>query len=88
MENFPDWPLAMYVEPEPRNIAFLPWLIQKFALIYPPSVSELTGNGLIKRTLDDFYRQGKTVPSVDIVKPTLQHGQLHGWLADGTTVDV
>jgi hypothetical protein len=34
------------------------------------------------------YRASETVSSVERVKPKLQQGQVHGWLADGVPIDV
>ncbi|WP_423744396.1 hypothetical protein V5735_15855 (plasmid) [Haladaptatus sp. SPP-AMP-3] len=34
------------------------------------------------------YRASETVSSVERVKPELQQGQVHGWLADGVPIDV
>ncbi|PSQ43718.1 hypothetical protein BRD17_05515 [Halobacteriales archaeon SW_7_68_16] len=88
--RLPDWPLATYVDPAPENVEALPYLLDDLALIYAPETSELDGGELIERSLDDFYRSMNTdeVASVDVAKPHLRHGRMHGWLADDTPIDV
>ncbi|SNZ05116.1 hypothetical protein SAMN06269185_0776 [Natronoarchaeum philippinense] len=91
--RLPDWHLSTYVEPTPEHLSTLPHLLDRLSLIYAPRTSELEGSELVARSLDDFYR-GSTgraagdVASVDIVKPELQSGRIHGWLAEGTPIDV
>ncbi|WP_435333424.1 hypothetical protein [Haloarchaeobius sp. TZWWS8] len=91
--RLPDWHLSMYVDPEPSMVQTLPFLLDSLALVYPPRTSELEGAELVKRSLDDFYRGGSRkgpgqVASVDVVKPELRGGRVHGWLADGVPIDV
>lgn len=88
--RLPDWHLSTYVDPDPAYVETLPFLLDSLSLIYPPKTSELDGSELVTRSLDDFYRaQGPgTVASVDVVKPELRGGRVHGWLADGVPIDV
>jgi hypothetical protein len=88
--RFPAWHLSTYVEPDPGYVETLPFLLDSLSLLYPPKTSELEGAELVTRSLDDFYRsQGPgEVASVDVVKPELRGGRVHGWLADGVPIDV
>jgi len=88
--RLPDWHLSTYVDPEPGYMETLPFLLDSLSLIFPPKTSELDGSELVARSLDDFYRsQGPgEVASVDVVKPELRGGRVHGWLADGVPIDV
>ncbi len=88
--RLPDWHLSTYVEPVAENVETLPFLLDRLSLIYTPRTSELEGKELVERSLNDFYRQptGRQVPSVDIIKPELRSGKVHGWLADGVPIDV
>jgi hypothetical protein len=85
--ELPEWHLSTYVEPIPENALSLPYLLDDLGLIYLPSASELGGKGLLRRSLDDFYRTGE-VASVDRLEPELHAGRAHGWLASGTPIDV
>ncbi len=90
LENrLPDWHLSTYVNPEPQHVPTLPFLLDDMSLVYLPRTSELDGSELVERSLDDFYRSGAgQVASVDIVKPELRGGRVHGWLAHGIPIDV
>jgi len=92
-QRLPDWHLATYVDPTPKHMETLPFLLDTLSLVYQPRTSELEGNELVERSLDDFYRgaggsNAGQVASVDIVKPELRNGRVHSWLADGTPIDV
>ncbi|AFZ74749.1 glycoside hydrolase family protein [Natronobacterium gregoryi] len=100
----PEWHLSTYVAPEFDRLEALPFLLDRMSLIYRPRTSTLDGQELIERSLEDFYRGTNTtddyvaadadranageVASVDVVKPELRHGRVHGWLADGVPIDV
>ena len=106
--RLPDWHLSTYVTPEYDHIETLPFLLDRLSMLYVPRVSELEGQELVERSLEDFYRgldpgSGRIarrcdpaavrantgqVASVDIVKPDLRSGRVHGWLADGVPIDV
>ncbi len=96
--RLPDWHLSMYVEPTLGRAKCLPYLLDRLSLVYLPSSSELTGRALIERSLNDFYRShgrwggqdplGGSVPSIERIDPDLRAGRMHGWLADGTPIDV
>jgi hypothetical protein len=92
-QRLPDWHLATYVDPQPERMETLPFLLDTLSLVYQPRTSELEGNELVERSLDDFYRgagghNAGQVASVDIVKPELRSGRIHSWLAEGTPIDV
>lgn len=93
--RLPTWHLSTYVTPDYEMVETLPFLLDRMSMIYTPRTSELKGQELIERSLADFYRGGSDgraqagqVASVDIVKPDLRDGQVHGWLADGIPIDV
>jgi hypothetical protein len=93
--RLPDWHLSTYVDPTPDHLGTVPYLLDRLSLIYRPRTSELEGSELVARSLDDFYRGSSVsqrgagqVASVDIVKPELRGGRIHGWLAEGTPIDV
>ncbi|MEY7847688.1 hypothetical protein AB7C87_00570 [Natrarchaeobius sp. A-rgal3] len=97
--RLPDWHLSTYVEPGYDRVETFPFLLDRLSMIYTPRTSELDGKELVERSLEDFYR-GSPVPStgarasagqvasVNIVKPELRNGRVHGWLADGVPIDV
>ncbi|QSW98742.1 hypothetical protein [Haloterrigena alkaliphila] len=100
--RLPDWHLSTYVCPSFDSVESLPFLLDRMSMIYTPRTSELEGKELVERSLEDFYRgsgdptrAGRAirastgqVASVDIVKPELRNGRVHGWLADGVPIDV
>ncbi|MFC4543556.1 hypothetical protein ACFO5R_16640 [Halosolutus amylolyticus] len=96
--RMPEWHCSTYVRPTADSVETLPFLLDRMSLIYLPRTSELEGKELVERSLEDFYRGAESttgdrasagqVASVDIVKPELRHGRVHGWLADGVPIDV
>lgn len=86
----PDWHLSTYVSPDSSRVRSLPYLLDNMSLIYLPETTELSGSELLERSLSDFYRlsQDTTVADVEVVKPSLGHGRVHGWLADGIPIEV
>ncbi len=94
--RLPEWHLATYVDPTPANAETLPFLLDRMSLISTPKFSELAEQELVERSLDDFYRNEATtarpgngqIPSIDIIKPELRSGRVHGWIADGVPIDV
>lgn len=100
--ELPEWHLSMYVAPTTEHVSTLPFLLDTLSHVYLPETSELTGKELMQRSLNDFYRgrpptvpsrnrsrqSGGSVASIDVVKPRLQRGRVHGWLADGVPIDV
>lgn len=87
-DTIPEWHLATYVDPVPDHSESLPYLLNQLSLIYHPSTSELSSKELLDLSLDDFYRASEPTAEVDLVKPELQHGRVHGWLANGIPVEV
>jgi hypothetical protein len=90
-DHLPEWHFSTYAAPERGNVESLPYLLDSLALIYLPEASELRGTELLERTLDDCYRfrsvSDTQVASVDMVKPELQAGRVHAWLAPGAPID-
>ncbi|WP_136715606.1 hypothetical protein [Halorientalis salina] len=90
-QALPEWHFSTYAAPETRNVRCLPYLLDALSLVYLPESSELRGTELLERTLDDCYRSGSatsgSVASVDVVKPELQAGRVHAWLAPGAPID-
>ncbi len=86
--RLPQWHLSTYVEPGASNVDSLPYLLDRLSLIFRPKTSTLEGKELVERSLSDFYRGVGDVASVNIVKPELRGGRVHGWLAEGVPIDV
>ncbi|WP_227261969.1 CHAT domain-containing protein [Salarchaeum japonicum] len=87
--SLPEWPLAMYVDPTPDALRALPGLLHRLAHVHPAETTPLDGRELVSRTLDDFYRTTPgPVAAVEMENPRLRSGRQHGWLADGTPIDV
>ena len=82
--HLPEWQLSTYVAPDPHHARALPHLLDAMSLIYPPSASELDGKGLLKRSLDDFFRG--EVATANRLDPDLGPGLAHAWLADGIPI--
>ena len=97
-DDLPGWHLCMYVEPVYDNGEVLPYLLNDLAAVYPPKLESLSSDERLNRSLDDFYRQDddpdgvhrsvEDAPTVDLDKPRLEEGTAHGWLAEGTPIDV
>ncbi|MFC7227241.1 hypothetical protein N0B31_07485 [Salinirubellus salinus] len=92
----PEWHLTTYVEPTGEHARALPYLLDRLSLCHPPSASDMDGQALLERTLDDFYRgyaegrfrAGGEVATADRLDPDLRDGRVHAWLADGIPVSV
>ena len=82
--RLPEWQLSTYVAPDPYNARALPHLLDAMSLIHPPSATELDGKGLLKRSLDDFFRG--EVATANRLDPDLGPGHAHAWLADGIPI--
>jgi hypothetical protein len=90
-DDLPEWHVAMYVEPRPEHVEVLPFLLYNLPTIYLPESEPLEQNERLSRSLDDFYRDRRPAsdpPSVEIIKPNLASGRMHGWLAEGAPIDV
>ena len=85
----PDWHLATYADQGDAEARCLPYLLDEMSLVYLPESSDIDAQGLLKHSLDDFYRaEGPdgNVASVDVLEPALHAGDLHAWLAEGVPV--
>jgi hypothetical protein len=90
-DQLPEWHVAMYVEPRPAYAEVLPFLLHNLPTIHLAESEPLEQTERLSRSLDDFYRRHRQVndpPSVDLIKPHLSTGRMHGWLADGAPIDV
>jgi hypothetical protein len=90
-DTLPEWHVAMYVDPRPAYAEVLPFLLHNLPTLYLAESEPLEQNERLTRSLDDFYRRRRQVndpPSVEIIKPHLGPGRMHGWLADGAPIDV
>ncbi|MFB6146910.1 MAG: hypothetical protein ABEJ08_04415 [Halobacteriaceae archaeon] len=87
---FPEWPLAVYVEPTIDRAPALSALLDGPSLVFPPETDDLSGKRRIERSLSEFYRAGPPgdVRSPELVRPVLQAADLHGWIAPDVPVDV
>jgi len=84
----PDWYLSTYVDPTDTAARCLPFLLDDLSLVDLSEASDIDERGLLRRSLDDFYRlpgDGR-VASVDVVDPELHDSELHAWLAEGIPV--
>ncbi|SEO72814.1 hypothetical protein SAMN04487948_104400 [Halogranum amylolyticum] len=87
-EAFPEWHLSMYVDPTFDHVETLPYLLSILPNVFLPSSEPLSGSERLSRSLDDFYRRQESSVSVDLVKPDLGPGRVHGWLAPSAPIDV
>ncbi|MFC7154310.1 hypothetical protein ACFQPA_02415 [Halomarina halobia] len=87
-DDWPEWHLATYADPTTASLPCLPYLLDSLSLVYLPEWSDIDAQGLLRRSLDDFFRAPRSGPvaSVDVVDPELQEGELHAWLAEGVPV--
>jgi len=83
----PDWHLSTYAKPTADRIPCLPYLLDRLSLVYLPRATELDRNELLDQTLSDAYPARGATSSSGVLKPELQAGQLHAWLAPGTPID-
>ncbi|MFB6106826.1 MAG: hypothetical protein ABEJ70_07625 [Halobacteriaceae archaeon] len=86
VDDVPTWHLVVHAEPSARTAVALPYLLDRLALVYPSATTDLPGRELMERSLDEFYRGD--VPAVEVVKPDLEPGRVHGWLGPETPIDV
>lgn len=103
-DRLPEWHLCMYVDPTYDCAETLSYLVNDLAAIYPPETEPLQENERLSRSLDDHYSGSETgdgtdqaggipraiadAPTVDLTKPQLREGTAHGWLAEGTPINV
>lgn len=83
----PDWHLSTYAKPTSERIPCLSYLLDRLSLVYLPRATELDRNELLDQTLTDAYPARGETSSSGVLKPELQAGQLHAWLAPGTPID-
>jgi len=83
----PDWHLSTYAKPTTDRISCLPYLLDRLSLVYLPRATELDRDELLDQTLSDAYPTRGQPCSSGVLKPELQAGQLHAWLAPGTPID-
>lgn len=91
--ELPEWPLAMSMAPTADNATAIPYLLDRLSLIVPPDPAVLDERTIIERSLGDFYRSSSdgggaaTVCARSVLEPRSSHGAVHGWIAEGATVD-
>lgn len=83
--DLPTWPLSTYVDEDPANGRYLPYLLDRLSLVHPASASALEPKALLERSLDEFFRG--EAPNVEAVDPALSESRHHAWLGTGTPVD-
>jgi len=83
----PDWHLSTYAKPTADRITCLPYLLDRLSLIYLPQATELDQHELLDQTLTAAYPTRGETRSSGVLKPELEAGQLHAWLAPGTPID-
>ncbi|MFC6724183.1 hypothetical protein ACFQE1_07300 [Halobium palmae] len=88
-DELPEWHLSMYVDPSYDHVEVLPYLLASLPNVFLARSDPLPGGERLSRSLDDFYRtSGDDTVAVDLVKPRLGPGRVHGWLAEGAPIDV
>lgn len=87
LEGEPSWHLAAYLDPGPDTIPAIPLVLDRLAVVYPPTAQPLSPQTLMERSLDDFYRSRRPTRTVDLVEPTLEPAGTHAWIADNVPVD-
>lgn len=91
--ELPEWPLATSMAPTADNATAIPYLLDRLSLIVPPDPAVLDDRTIIERSLGDFYRSSSdgepaaTVNARSVLEPRSRHGTVHGWIAEGATVD-
>jgi len=83
----PDWHLSTYAKPTPDRIGCLPYLLDRLSLVYLPQATELDQHELLDQTLTAAYPTRGETRTSSVLKPELEAGQLHAWLAPGTPID-
>lgn len=83
----PDWHLSTYAKPTPGRITCLPYLLDRLSLVYLPRATEIERDELLDQTLSDAYTARGETSASGVLKPELQAGQVHAWLAPGTPID-
>ncbi|WP_435147019.1 hypothetical protein [Halobaculum sp. P14] len=87
-DRFPEWHLAMAVEPTYEHVRTLPHLVANVPHVTLPEATRLDEDEWLDRSLGDFYRGAAgDVASVELVRPTVGPGRTQGWLADGVPID-
>ncbi|WP_222919259.1 hypothetical protein [Natrinema sp. SYSU A 869] len=61
--RLPEWHLSTYVTPTYDSVETLPFLLDRLSMIYTPRTSELEGQELVERSLEDFYRGDGSGPA-------------------------
>jgi hypothetical protein len=84
----PPWHLAVSVEPTLTNASALPHLLRDLPVVRRPTSEPLATRDRLSRSLDDFFRSGADVPTIDLVAADSGPEASHGWLASGVPIDV
>jgi hypothetical protein len=102
-DEFPEWPLSMYVEPTFEHVETLPHLLKDVPNFFLPVSNplskdewlELSSNDSFSRSMPEppeeregLRRVTREISNVDLVQPELGPGLEHGWLADDVPIEV
>jgi hypothetical protein len=102
-DRFPEWHLAMHIDPTYEHVETLPYLLDNLPHIYLPKSSPLSKKDWIKLTVNDGFaksredlpdrsdqllRVRREISNVDLVDPELAPARTHGWMAEDVPIDV
>ena len=99
-DRFPEWHLAMYVDPGVDHVTALPYLLDDLPVVCTPDSRDLDKKDWLELTVSDGfdaprehladggYRVRREVSNVDLVEPELTTATTHGWMADQVPIDV
>ncbi|MFB6194114.1 MAG: hypothetical protein ABEI75_03520, partial [Halobaculum sp.] len=99
-DRFPDWHLAMYVDPSADHLPSLPYLLDDLPLVCLPRYRDLDKKDWLRLTVGDGfeppqeqltdggYRVRREISNVNLVEPELRAATSHGWMAQKVPIDV
>lgn len=92
-DRLPDWPLTVSIEPTWANISALSYLAHRMALVLPPESESVDMRSFLDQSMAGRIRSETThntplsLDGSKIVDPSQSIGLMHGWMAEGITVD-
>ena len=100
-DQFPEWHLAMYVQPTMDHVETLPYLLHDLPLIRLPRSQELNKKDWLALSFEDGFEESpsdllnrgvarvrREISNVDLVEPELTDAMAHGWMAEDVPIDV